>query len=238
MYRTEDVLATLGMVRRNKLDVRTVTMGIDLHACASPDVSALCSRIRTRILGLAGRLKAVCLEVEQRYGVPIVNRRIAVSPIAIVAAGHNAEGYLAVARTLDAVAEEVGVDLVGGFTALVQKGWTEGDRRLIAALPEVLSTTGRVCASVNVGTTAAGINMDAILALGHVLKETAERTRSHDGFGCAKLVIFANAPADNPFMAGTSTARASPTASSTSASAAPASSRRPSRTWSPRTRAS
>ena len=153
-------------------------------------------------LKYAGRFREVCLEVEGRYGIPIVNRRIAVSPIAWVAARHSAEGYLAVARTLDAVAAEVGVDLVGGFTALVQKGWTEGDRRLIETLPEVLSTTKRVCASVNVGTTAAGINMDAIAALGHVLKDAAERTRDHDGFGCAKLVIFANAPADNPFMAG------------------------------------
>ncbi len=202
MYRTEDVLATLGMVRQHKLDVRTVTMGIDLQPCASPDLPTLCKLIRQRLLFYASRLRAVCIEVEGRYGIPIVNRRIAVSPIASVAAGHNGEGYLAVARTLDEVATEVGVDLVGGFTALVQKGWTEGDRRLIAALPEVLSTTKRVCASVNVGTTAAGINMDAILELGHVLRDTAERTRSHDGFGCAKLVIFANAPTDNPFMAG------------------------------------
>ncbi len=202
MYRTEDVLATLGMIRQHKLDVRTVTMGIDLHPCASPDLSALCARIRDRLLRFAGRLRAVCREVEGRYGIPIVNRRIAVSPIASVVAGHSGEGYIAVARTLDAVAAEVEVDLVGGYTALVQKGWTEGDRRLIETLPEVLSTTERVCASVNVGTTAAGINMDAILALGRILKETAERTRSHDGFGCAKLVIFANAPNDNPFMAG------------------------------------
>ncbi|HMB06611.1 MAG TPA: PFL family protein [Isosphaeraceae bacterium] len=202
MYRTEDVLATLGMIRQHKLDVRTVTMGIDLQPCAAPDLAALCARIRERLLALAGRLRAVCREVEGRYGIPIVNRRIAVSPIASVAAGHSAEGYLAVARTLDAVAAEVGVDLVGGFSALVQKGWTEGDRRLIETLPTVLSETRRVCASVNVGTTAAGINMDATLALGQVLKETAERTRAHDGFGCAKLVLFANAPADNPFMAG------------------------------------
>jgi hypothetical protein len=190
------------MVRQHKLDVRTVTMGVDLQSCGSPDTRVLCDAIRTRILRYAGRLREVCAEVEARYGIPIVNRRLAVSPIASVAAGHTAEGYLTVARTLDRVAAEVGVDLVGGFTALVQKGWTEGDRRLIATLPEVLSTTERVCASVNVGTTAAGINMDAILALGHVLKATAERTISHDGFGCAKLVIFANAPNDNPFMAG------------------------------------
>jgi uncharacterized protein (UPF0210 family) len=202
LHRTEDVLATLGMIRQHKLDVRTVTMGIDLQPCASPEISVLCGRIRERLLLFAGRLRAVCLEVEGRYGIPIVNRRIAVSPIAAVAAGHSAEGYLAVAKTLDAVAAEVGVDLVGGFSALVQKGWTDGARRLIETLPEVLSTTRRVCASVNVGTTAAGINMDAILALGHVLKDTAERTREHDGFGCAKLVIFANAPSDNPFMAG------------------------------------
>jgi uncharacterized protein (UPF0210 family) len=202
LYRTEDVLATLGMVRQHKLDVRTVTMGIDLQPCASPDLHVLCARIRERIVHYAGRLAAVCREVEARYGIPIVNRRIAVSPIASVAAAHTSEGYLAVARTLDEVVSEVEVDLVGGFTALVQKGWTEGDRRLIEILPEVLSTTKRVCASVNVGTTAAGINMDAILALGRVLKDTAERTRDHDGFGCAKLVIFANAPNDNPFMAG------------------------------------
>ncbi|MEO6809495.1 MAG: PFL family protein [Isosphaeraceae bacterium] len=202
MYRTEDVLSTLGMVRQHKLDVRTVTMGIDLAPCASPNPIVLCDRIRDRLLKYAGRLRAVCRDVENRYGIPIVNRRIAVSPVAQVAAGHSADGYLAVARTLDEVAAEVGVDLVGGFTALVQKGWTEGDRRLIAVMPEVFSTTERVCGSVNVGTTAAGINMDAILALGYVLKDAAERTRSHDGFGCAKLVIFANAPTDNPFMAG------------------------------------
>src|SRR5580704_18307482 len=166
LHRTEDVLSTLGMVRQHKLDVRTVTMGVDLQPCAAPDLAALCARIRERLIRYAGRLRAVCREVEGRYGIPIVNRRIAVSPIASVAAAHTAEGYLAVASTLDAVAAEVEVDLVGGFTALVQKGWTEGDRRLIGVLPEVLSTTKRVCASVNVGTTAAGINIDAILALG------------------------------------------------------------------------
>src|SRR5271157_5748635 len=153
LHRTEDVLATLSMTRQYKLDVRTVTMGIDLQPCAAPDLSTLCDRIRDRLVHYSGRLRAVCREVEGRYGIPIVNRRIAVSPIGWVAA-------------------EVGVDLVGGFSALVQKGWTEAERRLIASLPEVLSTTERVCASVNVGTTAAGINMDAILALGHVLKET------------------------------------------------------------------
>jgi len=202
LHRTEDVLATLSMIRQYKLDVRTVTMGIDLQPCASPDLTTLCDRIRERLCSYAGRLRAVCLEVEGRYGIPIVNRRIAVSPIGWVAAGQKQEGLLAIARTLDEVAAEVGVDLVGGFSALVQKGATESERRLILSLPEVLSSTERVCASVNVGTTAAGINMDAILTLGQVLRETAERTRSHDGFGCAKLVIFANAPSDNPFMAG------------------------------------
>lgn len=202
MYRTEDVLATLGMIRQHKLDVRTVTMGIDLSSCASPDLDQLCTLVRARILHFAGKLRMVCEDVEQRYGIPVVNRRIAVSPVAGVASAHDAEGYLELARTLDAVAEEVGVDLVGGFSAQVQKGWTDGARLLIATLPRVLSTTKRVCASVNVGTTAAGINMDAVLAIGHVLKDTAERTRSHDGFGCAKLVVFANAPTDNPFMAG------------------------------------
>lgn len=202
MHRTEDVLATLSMIRQYKLDVRTVTMGIDLAPCAAPNLTTLCDRIRERLCHYAGRLRAVCLEVEGRYGIPIVNRRIAVSPIGWVAAGQRADGFLTIARTLDEVAAEVGVDLVGGFSALVQKGATDSERRLIASLPEVLSSTERVCASVNVGTTAAGINMDAILALGQVLKDTAERTREHDGFGCAKLVIFANAPSDNPFMAG------------------------------------
>jgi uncharacterized protein (UPF0210 family) len=190
------------MVRQHKLDVRTVTMGVDLQSCASPDLATLCDRIRHRLIHYAGRLREVCQEVQGRYGIPIVNRRIAVSPIAGVAAGHDADGLLAVARTMDATAAEVGVDLIGGFTAQVQKGWTESEKRLIEALPLVLSTTRRVCSSVNVGTTAAGINMDAIALLGRVLKETAERTRSHDGFGCAKLVIFGNAPTDNPFMAG------------------------------------
>ena len=164
LHRTEDVLATLSMIRQHKLDVRTVTMGVDLAPCASPDLTMLCDRIRERLIHYAGRLRAVCRDVESRYGIPIVNRRIAVSPIGRIAAGQRAEGLLAVARTLDDVAAEVEVDLVGGFTALVQKGWTDSDRRLIAALPEVLSTTSRVCSSVNVGTTAAGINMDAIAA--------------------------------------------------------------------------
>src|SRR3954453_922882 len=150
LYRTEDVLATLGMVRQHKLDVRTVTMGVDLQSCASPDLATLCARIRGRLTRFAGRLRAVCQEVEARYGIPIVNRRIAVSPIASVAAAHSAEGYLEVARRLDAVAAEVGVDLVGGFSTLVQKGWTQGARRLIETLPTVLSETKRVCASVNV----------------------------------------------------------------------------------------
>lgn len=202
MYRTEDVLATLEMTRQHKLDVRTITLGIELRSCSSPDIDTLCARIRARILRTAAKMKDVCTEVEARYGIPIVNRRISVTPIAEVAAGHDAEGFLAVARTLDEVVAEVGVDLVGGFSALVQKGTSKSAATLIDSLPEVLSTTKRVCASVNVGTTAAGINMDAIARLGHVLKDIAERTRESDGFGCAKLVIFANAPTDNPFMAG------------------------------------
>ena len=137
MYRTEDVLSTLGMVRQHKLDVRTVTIGVDLHGCASPNLAVLCGRVRDRLLRSAGRLREVCREVEARYGIPIVNRRLAVSPIAEVGACHTAEGYLEVARTLDAVAAEVGVDLVGGFSALVQKGWTEGARRLIGTFEDI-----------------------------------------------------------------------------------------------------
>ncbi|MFM1802284.1 MAG: hypothetical protein RJA81_1636, partial [Planctomycetota bacterium] len=190
------------MTRQHKLDVRTVTLGIDLRSCSSPDPDVLCARIRARILRVASKMKEVCQEVENRYGIPIVNRRIAVTPISEVASALDYEGFVAVARELDEVVAEVGVDLVGGYSALVQKGTTKAARTLIESLPEVLSTTTRVCASVNVGTTAAGINMDAIAQLGHVLKEIAQQTKESDGFGCAKLVIFANAPTDNPFMAG------------------------------------
>ena len=215
MYRTEDVLATLGMIRQHKLDVRTVTMGVDLQPCASPDLATLCDADPRAAAPLrrAGS-RAVCREVEGRYGIPIVNRRIAVSPIALGRRRRTRpRATWRSPRTLDAVAAEVEVDLVGGFTALVQKGWTEGDRRLIATLPEVLSTTKRVCASVNVGTTAAGINMDAIARAR--ARPEGDRRADRATTTASAAPSSSSSPTPRPTTRswpGRSTARASPTA--------------------------
>lgn len=202
MPRTEDILSTLRMVKQENLDVRTVTMGINLAGCIDRDVERTCDLIRQKILVTAEHLGATCRTVSARYGIPIVNRRISVTPIARIADGQSAEGMVRIARTLDTAAAEVGVDLIGGYSAMVHGGLTESARTLIETLPEVLATTWRVCASVNVATTRAGINMTAVGLLGRKLREIAEASASQNGFGCAKLVIFANAPEDNPFMAG------------------------------------
>ncbi len=202
MVRTEDILATIRMIHEENFDVRTVTMGISLLDCRSEDIGKLCRRIYERILSRAGKLRDACEALTAKYGVPIVNRRIAVTPISLIAAGHGHEGFLKVAHALDDAACELGVDLIGGYTALVHKGMTPDDETLIRSLPEALSETERVCASVNAASTAAGINMDAILLVSQMLLELAHRTAERDGFGCAKFVVFANAPEDNPFMAG------------------------------------
>lgn len=200
--RTEDILSTVRMVQEENLDVRTITMGINLAGCADRDLSRLCACIHDRIVSQAEGLAETCATVSSRYGIPIVNRRLAVTPIARVAEGHGAEGMLQVAKTLDAAAAKVGVDLIGGYSALVHGGMTTGAHELLEAMPRVLSETSRVCSSVNVATSKAGINMNAVAILGHKLREIAAATAAQDGFGCAKLVIFANAPEDNPFMAG------------------------------------
>lgn len=202
MLRTEDVMRTIRMFQQENLDVRTVTLGINLMDCSSPDIEQLCRKIERKILTKAGKLVSVCNEVSQKYGIPIVNKRLAVSPISSVAAGHGEEGFLQVARALDRAVAEVKVDLVGGFTALVQKGFTDSELSLIRSLPTVLAETERVCSSVNVATRKAGINMDAVLLMGRTIVEIARRTADRDGFGAAKLVVFANIPEDNPFMAG------------------------------------
>lgn len=202
MVRTEDILATIRMIHEENFDVRTVTMGISLLDCRSDDINALCRRIYERILSRAARLRDACEALTAKYGVPIVNRRIAVTPISIVAAGHTHDGFLRVAHALDDAARELEVDLIGGYTALVHKGMTPDDETLIRSLPDALSSTERVCASVNAASTNAGINMDAVLLVSEMLLDVAQRTADHDGFGCAKFVIFANAPEDNPFMAG------------------------------------
>ncbi len=202
MLRSEEILTTVRMFRREHLDVRAVTLGINLLDCSSPDIDQLCRKMERKILSRAGRLVSVCEEIAAKYGIPIVNKRLAVSPISSVAASHGQEGMLQAARSLDRAAAEVRVDLVGGFTALVQKGFTASERSLLEALPAVLAETERVCGSVNVASTKAGINMDAVLEMGRVIAETARRTADRDGFGCAKLVVFCNIPEDNPFMAG------------------------------------
>jgi uncharacterized protein (UPF0210 family) len=202
MLSSEEIIRTIEMLKNENLDVRTVTLGISLRDCVSSSSAELCEKIRTKIKRVAGEMVAVCDLISAKYGIPIVNKRIAVTPIAAVAEGLGQEEYIIVARTLDQAAQEIGVDFVGGYSALVQKGFTTGDRNLIATLPEVLSTTQHICASVNVASTQAGINMDAVVLMGRAIKEISLATGDRDGFGCAKLVVFANMPEDNPFMAG------------------------------------
>ena len=202
MLRTEDILSTIRMLQSENLDVRTVTMGIDLNECAAPDVKLMCRKVAHKISQRAARLVEACTRVGDKYEIPIVNKRLAVSPASVLLEGHSEAGALELARTLDESARKVGVDLIGGFTALVERGETAGQRVLVQSLPKVLSETERLCGSVNVATTKAGINMDAVGQMGQVIKELAEATREQLGFGCAKLVVFANSPSDNPFMAG------------------------------------
>jgi uncharacterized protein len=198
----EEILETINMVSHQHLDIRTVTMGISLRGCSHPDIKVFNENIYKRILSCAEKLVQTTEEIESLYGIPVINKRISVTPIAIVAESCEADDYTSVAETLDRVAQEIGVDFVGGFSALVQKGMTRGDLNLINSIPKALASTQKVCASVNVATTKAGINMDAVAMMGRIIKQTAELTGDRNGIGCAKLVIFANAPEDNPFMAG------------------------------------
>ena len=202
MMNTGDILETIEMFTQDNLDVRTVTMGISLLDCIDPDADKACEKIYNKITRLAGNLVSVVDGISAEYGIPIVNKRISVTPIALVAAASETEDYVPFAVALDRAAKAVGVNFIGGFSALVQKGMTDADRRLIAAIPEALAVTDLVCSSVNVGSTKAGINMDAVARMGRIIKETAHLTRDKDGLGCAKLVVFCNAVEDNPFMAG------------------------------------
>ena len=198
----EEILETVRMIQAENLDVRAVTMGISLHDCASRNVDDVCRRVYKKIVARGRRLVPVAREIQDKYGVPIVNRRISVTPIAQVVAGDDVEGYVKVAHALDAAAQEIGVDFIGGFSALVQKGFTKGDAALIEAVPEAIAETERVCSSVNVASTRAGINMDAVLKMSEVLLAVARATAERDSIGCAKIVTFCNVPEDNPFMAG------------------------------------
>ena len=200
MIQTSEILDTLRMIDREKLDVRTITMGISLFPCVSDDVGVLCRRVYDRITRQAEHLVAVGEAIEREFGVPIVNKRISVTPAALICGGVG--DPVPLARALDDAAKTTGVDFIGGYSALVQKGMTDADRRLIESIPEALSTTGFLCSSVNVASTRAGIDMDAVALLGKAIKKTAELTKDNDGLGCAKFVAFANAVEDNPFMAG------------------------------------
>jgi uncharacterized protein (UPF0210 family) len=198
----EEILETINMVTNEHLDIRTVTMGINLRGCSHPDIKVFNQQIYDRIMHCAENLVKTTENIQKLYGIPIINKRISVTPIAIVAEACQTKDLTSVAETLDQVAHEVGVDFIGGFSALVQKGMTPGDLNLIDSIPQALASTKKICSSVNVATTKAGINMDAVARMGHIIKQTAELTRDSQGLGCAKLVVFANAPEDNPFMAG------------------------------------
>ncbi len=202
MLTEREVISTINMLRSEHLDVRTVTLGINLFDCASDNFATFEKKVRTKIAKYAGSLVKTCNEVGDRYGIPVVNKRISVSPIGTVGAGFTRDEMVKACQVLDAAAKEVGVDFLGGFGALVEKGITPGERNLIDALPEALTTTDRICSSINVGSTKSGINMDAVALMGQRILDVAAASADRDGIGCAKLVVFCNIPQDVPFMAG------------------------------------
>ena len=202
MLNQREILETLNMIDNQHLDIRTITMGISLRSCAHPDPKICATKMYDKITKYAENLVKTGEDLEREMGIPIINKRISVTPIAIAAESCETEDYTIFAKAMDDAAKTCGVNFIGGFSALVQKGFTIGDRRLINSIPEALASTDFVCSSVNVGSTRAGINMDAVKLMGETIKKTAYITRDNDGFGCAKLVVFCNAVEDNPFMAG------------------------------------
>jgi len=201
-YSEREILETIRMVELETLDIRTTTLGISLFDCADPDLESACEKVYTKVRHHAANLVAVADSISADYGIPIVNKRIAVTPVAWICAASGAEDFVPMARALDAAAEEVGVDFIGGFTAYVDKGYSRADRALIDSISAALAETERVCSSVALASTRAGINMDAVVHFAEVVKDTAQRTADQGGIGCAKLVCFANAVQDNPFVAG------------------------------------
>ncbi|MBF0202450.1 MAG: PFL family protein [Desulfamplus sp.] len=202
MFNSHEILSTIEMVKNEHLDVRAVTLGINLFDCISHDLGVFKQKIREKIMKNAANLVTVCDAVGEKYGIAVVNKRISISPIALVGAPFSASGMVEIAHTLNDIAREVNIDFMGGFSALVEKGTAAGDRALMDALPRALAETQRVCASVNVATTRSGINMDAVLDVSRAIKKAAELTADEDGIACAKLCVFANIPQDMPFMAG------------------------------------
>ncbi len=202
MVNTKDIIETINMIHEENLDIRTITMGISLYDCVSEDEGRLCDKIYDKITTSARDLVKVGGDIEKKYGIPIVNKRVSVTPVSLVGGTLSPEGYIKVAKTLDRAAKELGINFIGGFSALVQKGMTKGAENMISIIPDALAETDFVCSSVNVASTKAGINMDAIKLMGGTVKRAAYLTKDRDSIGCAKLVVFANVPEDNPFMAG------------------------------------
>lgn len=197
-----DILETINMIRNENLDVRTITMGISLYDCVSDDVDRLCDKIYDKITTKAENLVKTGEDISKKYGVPIVNKRVSVTPVSLIGGACDSDGYIKIAKTLDRAAKTLGINFIGGFTALVQKGMSKGSAELIKAIPQALTETDFLCSSLNVASTKAGINMDAIYLAGKAIKELAYLTKDRNSIGCAKFVVFANAPEDNPFMAG------------------------------------
>ncbi len=202
MINTNDILETITMIQDENLDVRTITMGISLLDCCDSDMDKTCARVYDKITRYAKNLVRTGEAIEKEYGIPIINKRISVTPIAMILAACGKKDPVKLAVTLEKAARTCGVNFIGGYSALVQKGFSPGDRELIESIPEALAVTDHVCSSVNIGSTKAGINMDAVRLMGETVRRTAERTADRDCIGCAKLVVFCNAPEDNPFMAG------------------------------------
>ncbi len=203
MLNSMEIMETIKMISEEHLDIRTVTMGISLLSCTDSDAKKVCDNVYEKIARQAEKLVETAENIETEYGIPIINKRISVTPASmLLGASENPDDFVMLAKALDRAAKTTGVNFIGGYSALVHKGMSIGDKALIASIPEALSATERVCSSVNVGTTRAGINMDAVAQMGRIIKETAEKTKAQDGFGCAKLVVFCNAVEDNPFMAG------------------------------------
>ena len=202
MLNHSDIMSTVDMIDHQHLDIRTITMGISLLSCCDPDAGRACNKIYEKITRYAEKLVKTGEDIQREFGIPIVNKRISVTPMALVAGASETEDYVPFAMALDRAAKTCGVNFIGGYSALVQKGMTRADEKLIRSIPEALDRTELVCSSINVGSTRAGINMDAVALMGKIVKETAARTADRDGLGCAKLVIFCNAVEDNPFMAG------------------------------------
>ena len=204
MINISEVIETNKMIEQENLDVRTITLGISLLDCADSDLDACCQKIYDKVTTMARDLVKTGEEISHEFAIPIVNKRISVTPISIVGSAccHTPNDYVKICQTLDRAAHEVGVNFIGGFSAMVSKGMTKSDELLIRSIPEALATTERICSSVNVGSTKTGINMDTVRLMGDIIKETAEATKDYDSLGCAKLVVLCNAPDDNPFMAG------------------------------------